>query len=390
MPTTAQRFYLGAVDDDQAYGTTIKKNLESAPAANSATTCTWSATGAQTRTKIPLAGTTTASDTSSDNGWGFNNGGADGLGSATGAERWIKAGVWNFSVSYTLNAPALLATIACTVTARVYRVASGGGARTLLFTAASANFSATGVVTWSSAAQPEYVLGPGETIHVGFTAVSAATNNAITGTVATVLTTNLGADTWFEVPSPGVRTLARADYALTGAGTLAGAASRVLGTVGSLAGSGTLVGTVTARFAGVFALTGSGTANVAGSSVAGTVFALSGSTALTGRLTRILSARYDMSTAPPGADPDYPVVTATKAIAGVVRNHETGATVEGVTVRLFRTSDELLCQVTTTAADGSYSFVRDAADPYLYYVTAQHDAGGGQVHGISDRGVAPE
>jgi hypothetical protein len=293
MPTTAQRFFLGTVDDDQSYGTTIKKNQESAPAANSATTMTWTSTTAAVRTHVPLAATTAASDTSDANAWAFNNGGADGLGSTSTAERWIKAGAWSFSMSYTLNAPALLATIACTVTARVYRV-SAAGTRTLLFTAPSANFSATGVVTWNSAPQPEIVLAAGEVVSVGFTAVSAATANVLNQVTNTVLRVNLGASSYFDVPSPGVRALGRGDYALPGSGALAAAGSRVLGCAYSLPGSGTLAVAGNSRFAATYALTGTGIAAAQGSSVAGAAFFLAGAAALSGRLTRVLAAEYDM------------------------------------------------------------------------------------------------
>lgn len=86
---------------------------------------------------------------------------------------------------------------------------------------------------------------------------------------------------------------------------------------------------------------------------------------------------------------DYPVTTPTKTIAGVVVHHETGALIAGATVRLYRTIDNLHCQTATSAGDGAYSFVRDAADPNLYFVTVDYDDAGTQVHGISDRGLVP-
>lgn len=296
MPTIAQQFFLGTVDDDQTGGTTIKKIQETAPAANSATTNTWTTTTVETRTHVPLAASSVNSDTSNTNGWCYNNGGADGLGSTSTAERWIKPGVWNFSMSYTLNSPALLATIACTVTARVYRVATGGGTRTLLFTAASANFSATGVITWNSASQPEYILAAGEVIQVAFTASSAATAATVLGAITnTVLTLNLGSNSFFNVPTPGVRTLGRGDYALTGVGTLAGALSKLLAAVYALTGSGVLAGAGGSRFAAVFALAGSGAANMAGGAVSASQFAMTGLGTLTGRITRIISSVYSMN-----------------------------------------------------------------------------------------------
>lgn len=91
-----------------------------------------------------------------------------------------------------------------------------------------------------------------------------------------------------------------------------------------------------------------------------------------------------------GAVEDWPVEVASRVIAGVVRNHETGSVVEGATVRLFRSTDDAICQTATSGPDGSYSFDRDADDPYDYYVTAQYLEGATQVHGITDRGLVPE
>lgn len=91
-----------------------------------------------------------------------------------------------------------------------------------------------------------------------------------------------------------------------------------------------------------------------------------------------------------GAVSDWPVNVPTRVIAGVVRHHETGALVEAATIRLFRTTDDAICQTTLSAANGSYSFSRDRDDPYDYYVTAQYLDSGVQVHGITDRGLIPE
>lgn len=266
--TTNQRFYLGSVDDDQTGGTTIKKLVETAPASNSTTTCTWTTTASQTRTIIPLTGTTTNSDTSNDNGWCPNNAGADGFQSTAISKRWIKAGIWNFSHSITLNNPALLATIACTITARVHRVATGGGTRTLLFTAASANFSSTNVITWASSSQPEYVLEAGEVIQIGYTAVSASTTATVFGAnTNTVLTTVLGADTWAQVPAPGLRALGEGAGSATGANDTDAIATSIFSGVGSITGTGTASGTGASTASGVGSITGTGTASAVGNNI---------------------------------------------------------------------------------------------------------------------------
>jgi hypothetical protein len=265
------QFYLGIVDDDQTGGTTIKTIQTSAPTANSATTDTWSSATVTTETLIPLTASTTASDTSSSNGWCFNNGGASGLNSTSGAKRFTRAGVWNFSMGFTLNAPALLATIACTVTAKVYRVATGGGARTLLFSATSANFAASATVTWASASQSEYVLQAGEVFQVAFTATSAATAALVLGAITnTVLTLNLGANSFFTIPSPGIGTLAETAGASTGTGAAVGVEGAIGGMVAVSAGLGTQTG-VMGSFGGMVAVSaGLGNGIVVGASRAAT------------------------------------------------------------------------------------------------------------------------
>jgi hypothetical protein len=209
MATTDNQFFPTAVTADQTLSGagTIRKLEETAPASNTATTVTWTTTTVTLKTVIPVTANSASGDTSQNNGWVFNNGGADGLGSISTAKRVIPSGVWAFSVDATLNSPALLATIACTITARVYRVATGGGARTLLFSVTSANFSATGVRTWNSASQGEIVLEVGEVLMVGYTATSASTTATVLGAnTNTVLTFELGANTHVTVPTPGVRT----------------------------------------------------------------------------------------------------------------------------------------------------------------------------------------
>lgn len=67
---------------------------------------------------------------------------------------------------------------------------------------------------------------------------------------------------------------------------------------------------------------------------------------------------------------DWPLLTATKTIAGVVRNTDGSPYAAGSTVQLVRDSDGFRCATVTSGADGSYSFPRDASDPYTYTVRA--------------------
>lgn len=209
MPTIAQRFYETTTADDQTFSgeATIRKLAEAAGSGTG--TVTWTTTTAAEKTVIPGTGSTATGDTSNNNGWAINNGGADGMGATPTQNRTIPAGVWEFSAALAVNTPALLASIPnSTITAKVYRVPSGGGARQLLFTAVSAGFTASGTRAWSSASQPAYTLDAGETIMVGFTMNSAATAATLFGAITnTVWTMTYGANTWFEVPAPGIRSM---------------------------------------------------------------------------------------------------------------------------------------------------------------------------------------
>jgi hypothetical protein len=218
--TTAQVFYPSASAQDQTISgaNVIDKLVTSAPATNSATTNTYAS--ASTQTVIPYTSTTTATDTTQNNGWAFNNAGVDGLSSTTTDKRVFPAGVWAFQGSLTFGAPALVATATATVVAKVYRVVTGGGARSLLFTATSAVVSstATGAFAWSasSASQPAYVMAAGEVVEVGFTIASANTLNTLSQSTSTIINFTTGSTTFVTVPTPGVRT----QYSLSGSGVI--------------------------------------------------------------------------------------------------------------------------------------------------------------------------
>lgn len=241
MPTVAQQFFFGTIDDDQdipGVAESVKKLQESAPANNTATSVTWSTTTIVEKTLIPLVGNTNSGDTTTTNAWAINEAGADGMGSVTGALRRIPAGVWGFSLQMALNTAALLDTHALTLKANVYRLADinagAGGARSLLFSATSPNQTGSATVMWNSASQPEVLLQPGETIMVGLTATSASTTALVLGAnTNTVMTVTLGANSHVTVPAPGIETIAK------GVGTAAGSSSAD----GVLAGTGAMVGT---------------------------------------------------------------------------------------------------------------------------------------------------
>lgn len=296
MPTTAQRFYPITTADDQTFSgeATIREFDTAAPASNTATTITWTTTTITEKTVIPVTANSASGDSSNNNGWTFNNTAtpADMASTAT-AQRRIKAGVWNFSMQITLNTPALLDTHALTIEANVYRVATGGGTRTLLFSATSANQTGSATVTWSSASQPEYVLDAGEVIMVGFTMTSASTTATVLGAnTNTVCTVTLGTNTWFEVPSPGIETLSIGAFSASGAAVNAAVATGIFSgvfdadglaataAVGAAQGSGVFasdgVATVSGigawRFSGVFSGAGEAAASAVGASAFAGVF----------------------------------------------------------------------------------------------------------------------
>lgn len=214
-PTTAQTFFGTINVPDQTFtgSNKVEALAEAAPGtANTTTTMTWSSTTASTETVIPLTATTTASDTSNNNGFAFNNTGTDGLNSTSSQLRIVPAGTWTFSGTLTFNAPALLATISATPTVKVYRVATSGGVRSLLFSQAGAAVTATAAgakaFAITASGQSQIILQPGEVIWIGFTVNSAATANVLNQVTNTVLNFTIGTTGGAEVvvPSPGIRT----------------------------------------------------------------------------------------------------------------------------------------------------------------------------------------
>lgn len=220
MAYTDAIFYPAATVVDQTIGAgTVKVIRNAVPAVNATSTTTWAGATITDITVIPLANNSTVTtDTTANNGWAFDNAGATGLGSISTARRVILTGVWAFQGTVNLNKPATLQTVSATIKAVVYRVATGGGARTELFrTAASAavtNASAIAAadVNWSvsSASQSQFTLAAGEVIMVGYIITSRNTVDALAAVTNTVVIFYLGNQVQanqFTVPSSGIRTL---------------------------------------------------------------------------------------------------------------------------------------------------------------------------------------
>lgn len=85
---------------------------------------------------------------------------------------------------------------------------------------------------------------------------------------------------------------------------------------------------------------------------------------------------------------DWPIANPGKAISGYI--YVPGGTPQvGATVKLIRQADNAVVATTTSDSLGHYSFPRDTQDPNAYYVLSYTAALTPQVHGLSDRNLAP-
>lgn len=245
--------------------------------------------------------------------------------------------------------------------------ATGSGAKVLGTVGQS---SGSGVVTGLMSARADMVGSA-----AGAGSVSGLMS-AVAGTVGT---------------SAGIGT---ATGVLTGIGSMTGAAAGqssvtgVLGATGGMVGSAAGTGVATGVLGATASMTGAatGVATVAGlaSSVAGAVGSSAGTSAATGLASIVLGTVGTVEIgAPTSGTPDWPATSPTRQVAGVVYHHETGAVVVGATVRLYRDTDHLLVRTDTSSVVGAYSFLRDAADPYTYFVTADYNDAGTPIQGKS-------
>lgn len=256
--------YMRATDQDQAWGTNVRALLGTA-GADTNFTVTFTSTTAITQTVNPF---TNISNQSADNrtnlGWALNEAEAstDSMGSTSSRKRIIHAGTWSFGFAWTSNAPALLASYDVTIEYTVYRVATGGGTRTLLFTVSAAPVtvslvagSGDGAVTSN---QSEFLIQPGETIHVAVRINSKATSGVLGGTTNTVITCTGATSGSFSVtlPTPGLRNLTFDSNSSTGSGV----GTRSLLVLSTKTGTGSGVGNRNAStiFKDIISSTGAG------------------------------------------------------------------------------------------------------------------------------------
>ena len=186
------------IDQDQTWGINVKQ-LSSGSGADTSFAITYTSTTATTHTIKPYVSENASStDNRTNYGWALNESASstDGMGSTSTMHRYIQAGTWTLATNISYTAPALLASYDITAEYSVYRVATSGGTRTLLFTATSNTIAVSlaagsGTLTANSS-QPVIEFQPGETFHVAIRITAAATSAVLGGTTNSVVTIETG------------------------------------------------------------------------------------------------------------------------------------------------------------------------------------------------------
>ncbi|HEX4843184.1 MAG TPA: hypothetical protein VFV57_05895 [Limnobacter sp.] len=272
MATRADILYLSATDQDQTWGTDVRKLAETAQALNSTTICSHpNSAGTTSITLDPLTTSTTQSDIRDALGWAVNEQGADGMESTSTRKRRIRAGDWVFTMRLGLpTAGTATGTLTGSFSARVYRVGpSPTFTRTLLFTTGDSTTvqstglaAATGTCTVTQTGVSEIVLEAGETIHVGFLSKVVQVAGLLGATVAGIATWHIGTQGGVDpsVNPPAIDTITEMVGSATGLGTAAASAAQVKPTVASATGLGTAQGVLGSIASTVGAATGVGVA----------------------------------------------------------------------------------------------------------------------------------
>ncbi len=212
------------------------------------------------------------------------------------------------------------------------------------------------------------------------TGTAAGTSTATGVAGATGATTGTAAGTSAVTGVAGARGSTTGTAA--GTSTVTGVAGATGATTGTAAGTSTVAGAMSSRADTTGTAAGTSTATGLASSLSGTVGTAAGTSTVSGRTSIVLGTigTVDVGGACPS---DFVGTDPSKQIAGVVYD-SAGAPAAGAAVKLFRQSDDLQVATTVSGGDGSYAFVRDAADPNSYYVLAYSDAAH---HGTTDRGL---
>jgi len=253
------------------WGTDVRKLLDAADAASSATTVTDHSTGgAVTRTEDPYS-TSTSDGVEANFGWAVTP--AD-MGGTVGARRYFPAG--NHVATIRMGHNGALA-VDGTLTMFVYRVGVGPGrTRTLLGSgSATASFPvASGQVTFAvTVTLPEVVFEPDETIQYSYELNSAGV--ALTGRTCTMFTGTTSAVA-SRVVTPGLRVLADTTGAAAAVAAVDGVSGKVLGATGTSSGVGTVSGVMSSRWDTTGTSAGAATVTATASSVAGATGAAAG------------------------------------------------------------------------------------------------------------------
>lgn len=298
MATRADILYLSATDQDQAWGTDVRKLAETAQALNSTTICSHPNSAGTTQITIdPLTTSTTQSDIRDALGWAVNEAGADGMESTANYKRRIRAGDWVFTMRLGLPiAGTTTGTLTGSFSARVYRVGpSPTFTRTILFTTALSTTvqstglaAATNTCTVTQAGVAEIVLQAGETIHVGILSNVVQVAGLVGATVAGIATWHVGTQGGVDpsVNPPAIDTITEFTGTSAGSSTAQALAARVLPVQGSAAGMATTSGSL-----GTIASTVGSSAGIA--TVAGTLAAVKG---FSGSAAGVATAQARMAT----------------------------------------------------------------------------------------------
>lgn len=250
MATRANSFFLSDTDQDQSWGTDVRKLTESVGPLLSTTICQHpNAAGTTQITLDPYTSRNTQGDNRDVYGWAINEAGADGMESTSARKRRIKAGNWTFVMRVGLpQAGTLTGTLTATFSARVYRVGPAPTfTRTLLFTTAfSDSVQSTGIsgaVTGTCTAghtAPEIVLEAGETIHVGFLSQVVQVAGSLGATVAGNATWHTGTQGGQQIffNPPDLDTITEMVGAVAGVATVEGLSGSVLPVRGTVTGTG--------------------------------------------------------------------------------------------------------------------------------------------------------
>jgi hypothetical protein len=294
------------------------------------------------------------------------------------ARALIPAGVWNFNVAFT-TAQADATGAAAVIEAWVYR-RKADGTYTFLFTATSTGVAVTlagaKTATMASATQPALVLETDETVHVEY--LVHAQGVAITGNIYTL---DLGSATNVAFPAAVAANYPRTlSFSATGSASTGprAVATRKTVTVVATPTYGRLITAARSR-----SVTAAATAAMAKFSTMARSFVVTATGTARVRLD-IPEAALDRIVV--GGPVDTGAGTG-KTIGGVVRNAD-GDPVAGAVVALVRESDAFEVAETTSAADGTYSFDRAAADAATYYVVG-HKPEDAELHGTSRRELVP-